>query len=250
VRPAGRAVARRHTAGRLALGLALACTLAACADRDRDADRVADAGTAEASLPAPEDARGGVTGMPERPGPGRIGAPPPSDTVTPGQAGIDIQAGAPSPEQQAADAAGLEGQPPPATSGRATPPDDDDGPGADAALQVLDAYYEAINAGRHDRAYALWSGRGTASGQSPQQFADGFDDTREVEVELLAPGRIEAAAGSRYIQVPVAVRATRDDGSVHHYAGTYTLRRAVVDGASAEQRAWRIDAADLREVQP
>jgi len=30
--------------------------------------------------------------------------------------------------------------------------------------------------------------------------------------------------------------------------GAYTLRRAVVDGAGAEQRAWRIASADLREV--
>ena len=29
---------------------------------------------------------------------------------------------------------------------------------------------------------------------------------------------------------------TRSDGSVHRYAGAYTLRRAVVDGATAEQR--------------
>ena len=66
----------------------------------------------------------------------------------------------------------------------------------------------------------------------------------------MAPGRIGAAAGSRFIEVPVAVSATRDDGSVHKYVGNYTLRRAVVDGATPEQRTWRIASADLREVQP
>jgi hypothetical protein len=65
-----------------------------------------------------------------------------------------------------------------------------------------------------------------------------------------APGAIDAAAGSRFITIPVAITATRSDGSVHRFDGTYTLRRAVVDGATAEQRAWRIASADLRELQP
>jgi len=45
------------------------------------------------------------------------------------------------------------------------------------------------------------------------------------------------------------VEAVHADGSVHHYDGSYTLRRAVVDGATAEQRQWRISDADLREVE-
>ena len=62
------------------------------------------------------------------------------------------------------------------------------------------------------------------------------------------PINADAGAGQRYIQVPVALTATRVDGSVHRYAGTYTLHRTVVDGATDEQRAWRIASADLREV--
>ena len=118
---------------------------------------------------------------------------------------------------------------------------------ADAA-SVVSAYYAAIAAGQYPRAYALWSGGGQASGQSAQQFAGGFSDTASVSVAVGAPGRVDAAAGSRYIEIPVTVTATRTDGSVHRYAGTYTLRRAVVDGATAEQRAWRIASADLREI--
>ena len=59
------------------------------------------------------------------------------------------------------------------------------------------------------------------------------------------PGRLDAAAGSRYVEVPVTVEAAQRDGSVRRYAGSYTLRRAVVDGATAEQRAWRIASANL-----
>jgi hypothetical protein len=67
-------------------------------------------------------------------------------------------------------------------------------------------------------------------------------------VTLDAPARMEGAMGSRYIEVPVAVEATARDGSVRRYVGAYTLRRAVVDGATPEQRAWHIASADLREL--
>ena len=81
-------------------------------------------------------------------------------------------------------------------------------------------------------------------------LADKVDIDASVSAEVGEPGRVDAAAGSRYIEIPVSITATRRDGSVHRYAGAYTLRRAVVDGASADQRAWRIASADLREVRP
>jgi hypothetical protein len=61
---------------------------------------------------------------------------------------------------------------------------------------------------------------------------------------------MEAAAGSRFIQVPVTIEATTRDGGTQRYSGTYTLRRAMVDGATPEQRAWRIASASLRPMQP
>jgi hypothetical protein len=133
----------------------------------------------------------------------------------------------------------------PAASTSAQPPDE---PTPQDAVAVVQAYYAAIAAHQYPRAYALWSGGGQASGQDAQQFAAGFSDTAAVSVDVGAPGRIDAAAGSRYVEIPVALTATRRDGSVHRYAGAYTLRRAVVDGATDEQRAWRIASADLREV--
>ncbi|MGH8085725.1 MAG: hypothetical protein ACREPV_10670 [Lysobacter sp.] len=199
------------------------------------------------TLPAPERDGGSVTGMPGRPGPGQVGPPRPPASNVPTETAIDSEGNLVDPGGRGSiEDANL----PPVPGGPTAPAPLPDGPGADEAVAVVRAYYEAINAGSYGRAYTLWSDGGNASGQSPQQFADGFDDTSEVAVEFMAPGRIDAAAGSRYIEVPVALRATRDDGSVHHYVGAYTLRRAVVDGASEEQRAWRIAAADIREVQP
>jgi hypothetical protein len=239
----------------------LLLALSACGG-DRGAGN-GDAAGADANLPKPEVAGGSVTGMPDTPGPGQVGPPPantaidglPPDTPiasdgslgmppaddgsAPGATEPAFPGNAESGNPEAGDAATGTPEMPPALPAEPTPQD---------AVAAVRDYYAAIDARQYARAYALWSGGGNASGQTPQQFAGGFADTVQVAVETQAPGRVDAAAGSRYIEVPVAIRATHADGSVHRYVGAYVLRRAVVDGASAEQRAWRIASADLREV--
>ena len=234
---------------RRTLAVLLVASALALAGCNRDQDSAA-RGSADgiASLPGPESGGGSVTGMPDRPGPGPVGPPStgkaalPPDTAIADDGSLVFPAAGDMPAND-----GMQ----PANPGEATqampaaePATDD----ADA-VAVVRSYYAAIDARQYARAYSLWSGNGSASGQSPEQFAAGFADTVDVVVEPGAPGRLDAAAGSRFIEVPVSVRATRDDGSVHRYAGSYTLRRAVVDGATAEQRAWRIASADIREVQ-
>ncbi|MGH9457098.1 MAG: hypothetical protein ACRD2J_05595 [Thermoanaerobaculia bacterium] len=113
------------------------------------------------------------------------------------------------------------------------------------AAGVVEAYYAAIDAGEYERAYSLWSGDGSASGQTLEQFRSGFAETADVRVETGEPGRIEGAAGSRYVTIPVEITATTRAGETQRFSGTYTLRRSVVDGATAEQRAWRIHSASL-----
>ena len=121
-------------------------------------------------------------------------------------------------------------------------------PTPEQATAVIRTYYAAINAVDYARAYALWSDGGRASGQSPEQFAAGFGETSVVMVDIGVPGAVDAAAGSRYIEIPVSLRAQQSDGSSRRFEGRYVLRRAMVDGASDAQRAWRIASADLREV--
>ncbi len=119
-----------------------------------------------------------------------------------------------------------------------------------AAAAVVQRYYDAIAARDYADAYALWSGAGTASGQTRDEFAAGFAQTESVDVELGAPSHPEGAAGSVYVEVPVVVRARTFDGRAQRFAGTYTLRRSTVDGATPEQRAWHIHAARVRAVPP
>ncbi|MFN2421306.1 MAG: hypothetical protein ABR527_07995 [Gemmatimonadota bacterium] len=109
-------------------------------------------------------------------------------------------------------------------------------------------FYAAINARDFRRAYELWGDDGAASGKTFEEFAAGFAETIRVGAEVGKPGRVEPAAGSRYVEVPVRVRAVTASGEKQEFEGTYTLRRSVVDGASAEQRQWHVYSAAIAAV--
>jgi hypothetical protein len=212
-----------------ALLFCLCLLRAACGGRDKQ--REGDAASAADGLPRPEAAARSVTGMPD---PGRpLAVPAAPDGGDPALAGDTAVASPGAPATP--------GPPAPAA-----PADTEADP--DAAVAVLRRYYAAINARDYAAAYEQWSDGGRASGQSPEQFANGFADTAGVSVSIGAPGPVGAAAGSRYVEVPVSLEARKADGSLRRYAGSYTLRLSVVDGASAAQRSWHIASAALREV--
>jgi hypothetical protein len=120
--------------------------------------------------------------------------------------------------------------------------------GGESAADVVRRYYDAV--GRRDfrTAYLMWEGDGAASRQSLEEFAAGFRTTARVTAEVGTPGRVEGAAGSRYVTVPVVTQAETQSGERQRFEGTYTLRRSVVDGASPEQRRWHIYSARIRRV--
>ncbi|WP_159015435.1 hypothetical protein [Cognatiluteimonas profundi] len=224
---------------------ALACCvfllLAGCGRHDTTVN--AGAGDeSDVTLPKPAAAGGSVTGMPSKPGPGQVG-PPAAQSLPAGDASSAapadaLVAGMPADPIDAAGAQSPDAIVMPAE------------PTAAEAIAVVREYYRSIDSLDFAHAWSLWSDGGRSSGQTLQQFADGFANTAHVTIDTGAPGNIEAAAGSRFIQVPVTIQATTRDGGTQRYSGTYTLRRAVVDGATAEQRAWRIASAALHPVQP
>src|SRR5690606_24681835 len=124
---------------------------------------------------------------------------------------------------------------PASTAGAAAPLPADTGD-AEAAAAVIRSYYDAIARRDYASAYRLWAGQGAASGQSYEEFRRGYAETAAVEVAIGEPGRVEGAAGSRYVQVPVEIRARTTAGADQCFRGTYTLVRSVVPGATAEQR--------------
>jgi len=216
------------------MALVLACVLGGCG-RDADAEAAAAGQTANGPLPQPQQAAGGVTGLTGQPGPGNV--PLGGERPLP-EAGIEEHALLPLEDNPETGLTGVPGEP------MAAGPE----PSPEEAAAVIRTYYAAINALDHARAYALWSDGGRASGQTPEQFAAGFGDTSVVMVDIGTPGAVEGAAGSRFIEIPVSLRAQQTDGSSRRFEGRYVLRRAMVDGASDAQRAWRIASADLREV--
>lgn len=144
--------------------------------------------------------------------------------------------------------ASISPEPNPPGGGAAVPGAVSDPPELARARQRIVDYYAAIDAGDYERAYAAWSDEGRASGQTYLEFVAGFARTADVSVEVGEPGRIEGAAGSRYVEIPVVVTARRDDGVRQRFEGSYTLRRAVVDGATESQRTWHLYEASLQQV--
>ena len=135
-----------------------------------------------------------------------------------------------------------------AAVGNATVAPDTTLPVADTTpAAIIRHYYSAIQARKYAEAYALWSNFGRASGKTAAQFAAGFGSTTDVHVTVDDSVQIEGAAGSQYATVPVVVDATLRSGQRQHFVGDYVLRRAMVDGATAEQRKWRIETAHLHQ---
>ena len=98
---------------------------------------------------------------------------------------------------------------------------------AEDAVQLIRNYYRWINQKKYAGAFAIWEMRedGTAvNGQTFEKFKSGFNDTSAVSVEIGEPGEIEGAAGSNYIEIPVAISAISTSGHLQKFTGTYTMR--------------------------
>ena len=113
---------------------------------------------------------------------------------------------------------------------------------AEAAAVVVRTWFDHVEEGRFAEARRLWSDAvagGTLAGRLARHA--------EVHVELGEPSRVEGAAGSLYVEVPVRIRGHSQEGEAFDCRGGARLRRAnEVPGATPEQLQWRIFAIDLR----
>lgn len=119
---------------------------------------------------------------------------------------------------------------------------------AQDAADVVQTYYALLEAKNYGRAWRLWEDGGRASGLTAAQFADSFAKYDDYNAEVGAPGRVDAGAGQRYVEVPVRVSGRlADGGAPFNMAGSLTLHRtADIDGATPEQRSWRIKDSSIR----
>jgi len=114
------------------------------------------------------------------------------------------------------------------------------------ALQLLQAYYQAIDVGNYPRAYSYWENNGQASQQSYTVFVQGFAQTDKVALTV-GRARTNGAAGSAYTEVPVVVVAQQQDGSRQSFCGHYTLRRTNVP--PFDTFGWRIEQASILKLE-
>jgi membrane-bound inhibitor of C-type lysozyme len=117
---------------------------------------------------------------------------------------------------------------------------------AQGAANVVQTYYALLEAGKYGQAYRLWEPG--AAGMNARAFAASFARYSEYHANIGAPGRIDAGAGQRYVTVPVQVYGRLKEGArPFNMRGSVTLHRTGdVDGATAEQRRWRIRSTDIK----
>lgn len=118
---------------------------------------------------------------------------------------------------------------------------------AQGAGQVLQSYAALLEQGRFAEARRLWSGGGAASGLSDKGFAEDYARFAEIHGEVGAPGQMEGAAGSTYIDVPFRLYGKLRTGGTYNSVGTVTLRRVNdVPGSTEEQRRWRLVGTEMQ----
>ncbi|CAN7239903.1 MliC family protein [Phenylobacterium sp. LjRoot225] len=118
---------------------------------------------------------------------------------------------------------------------------------AQGAAQVVQSYYALLEAGRRAEAWRLWSEGSPDRAANAAAFAHQFDRYADYHAQVGAPGAIEGAAGSLYVEVPVVIYGRRTSGGELHQSGKVTLRRVNdVPGSTPDQRRWRIHRIELK----
>ena len=112
------------------------------------------------------------------------------------------------------------------------------------AGQVLQSYAALLEQGRFAEARRLWTEGSPEGGLGQESLAE----YAEIHAEIGAPGPVEGAAGSAYVDIPLRLYGKLKTGQTFSSAGTTTLRRVNdVPGSTEEQRRWHIYRI---EVQP
>lgn len=108
---------------------------------------------------------------------------------------------------------------------------------AQAAATVVETYYAFVESGRTAEAARL---RVDGRPEDLKPYAS-------LHAQVGAPGPVEGAAGSLFVEVPVVLYGRYATGGEYHASGKAVLRRVNdVPGATAEQLKWRIERIDVK----
>jgi membrane-bound inhibitor of C-type lysozyme len=108
---------------------------------------------------------------------------------------------------------------------------------AQGAANVVQSYYALVESGRTTEAAKL---RTDGREEDLKPYAS-------LHAQIGAPGRVEGAAGSLFVEVPVVLYGRYATGAEYHASGKATLRRVNnVPGATPEQLKWRIEKIEVK----
>jgi len=118
---------------------------------------------------------------------------------------------------------------------------------AQGAGQILQRFGGLLEQRQFAEAHRLWSDGGGASGMTEAQFVAAYDKYAEIHSEVGAPGQMEGAAGSAYVDIPFRLYGKLKSGGPFNLIGPVTLRRVNdVPGSTADQRQWHIYRSDMQ----
>lgn len=107
---------------------------------------------------------------------------------------------------------------------------------AQGAANVVQTYFALLETGKAGEAAKLRS-----DGKPPD-----LTPYAEYHAQVGAPGRVEGAAGSLYVEVPVVIYGRMKAGPELHKSGKAVLRRVNdVPGSTPDQRRWRIERLEV-----
>ncbi|MDO8380357.1 hypothetical protein [Phenylobacterium sp.] len=120
---------------------------------------------------------------------------------------------------------------------------------AQGAADVVQTYFALIGEKKYAQAWSLWAAGGAASGMTAAEFAASFDKYSQYHGNVGAPGQMEGAAGSSYVEVPAIAYGRLKTGEPFNLKGPITLKRVNdVPGSTAEQRRWHIQTSGMKPV--
>jgi hypothetical protein len=112
-------------------------------------------------------------------------------------------------------------------------------------VELLASYYNGINRQEYQRAYGYWE----TPPNSYDEFVAGFADTTSVQVIVQPPTRVEGAAGSLYVEIPVILIALHKDSSRHTFAGCFVTRKSNLQPPDIpEEDVWHLYQAEVEAV--
>lgn len=117
--------------------------------------------------------------------------------------------------------------------------------GREAAADLVQRFYAAINAHDYASAWTLWGPDGNPE-QNLDEFTKGYRDTRRTHVEIGKVSEVEGGAGSIYVTVPVTIDAELADGRRQRFTGSYDLRQ--INRGMGRSQGWHIMAAKLKRT--